>query len=106
MSLLEARARGQTGIESSAKHAEHDAPGWGELAQTVLRWYLRRHDRPFTFEEVRLWSELHDLPRPPELRAWGSVAQRALRDGVIRKTGAYRATAASNGSARALYVRA
>lgn len=105
-SMTGARAKADKGIESARRHAEDDRPGWGDTAQTVLRWFLRRHDQPFTIEEARLWSEAHDLPQPPELRAWGSVTQRALREGLIVKTGGYRATASSNGSVRALYRKA
>ena len=121
--LKSARQRADRGIESSRQHAEQDAPGWGEMALTMVRWFSKVKDRQYesslltgpvvgrnhyawTAEECRLWCAAHDLPDPPELRAWGSVIQRALREGLIVKTGGFRATASSNGSVRALYRKA
>lgn len=95
--------KGQIGMESAERHAGAE---WAELAQTVLRWFLRRHDQPFTMEQVRIWATAHDLPAPPDARAWGAVTRRALSEGLIVATGGYRATAASNGGLKALYRKA
>lgn len=121
--LQQARAAADKGINSSAQHAENDVPGWGDRALTMTRWFARikgpkccktpngyelvpDSSEPFTMEEVRIWATAHDLPSPPDARAWGSVTRRALSEGLIVATGGYRATAASNGAARATYRKA
>src|SRR5688500_4777024 len=117
--ILEARAKGQAGAEQAANNC---GPEWMEDAARALRWFAKfkarqwqgsanpihwvTEDPGWTIEEARLWATAHDLPEAKSLRAWGSVTQRALREGLIVKTGGFRATAASNGSVRALYRKA
>lgn len=116
--LQQARAAADKGINSSAQHAEQDVPGWGDMALTMVRWFAKVRakewekedpywvDPGWTMEECRIWATAHDLPAPPDARAWGAVTRRALSEKLIVPTGGYRATAASNGSVRALYRKA
>lgn len=65
-----------------------------ELRESRL---LRGH---FTVEELR--AELR-IPRPKELRAWGAVTVRAVREGLIEQTSEFRPAASSRGSMKPVY---
>lgn len=111
--LAVARAKGEAGALQAANNC---GPEWMESALTCVRWFAKvkeraswkcdgswAHSHDWTMEECRLWATAHDLPEAKSLRAWGAVTRRALSEGLIVPTGGYRATAASNGSVRALY---
>jgi hypothetical protein len=98
-----AREAAERGIQSSAQHAEDDRPGWGESALAWLRFHAEVSEGEFTMEQFRQMASMV-LPEPPDLRAWGSVTQKAIRQGIIRKTGGYAPAASSNGSPKPLYV--
>lgn len=91
------------GMASSANHAESDAPGWGERAYQAIKWSgpLSLSDG-FTMEEARNHVSWSGLDQPEELRAWGSVTQRLIRDGVIEPVG-YARAASSNSSWKRTY---
>jgi hypothetical protein len=100
-----ARTRRERGIVSSILHADDDAPGWADRAYAYLIRYAATQARAFTIEDFRLWALDHGLDEPPELRAFGGITQRAIRNGVIARVG-FAPTAASNGSHRGVYVAA
>lgn len=58
------------------------AEAWRAQAFELLVRYAKLHDR-FLIEDVRAWPEAVNLPPPHDNRAWGSVAMRALREGVV-----------------------
>lgn len=62
---------------------------WKEEAFYAFKQYAMQHSH-FTTEEVRAANP--DLPPPPDERAWGSIALRAKRDGVVVSAGWVRAT--------------
>jgi len=91
------------GMASSAEHAEQDAPGWGRMAYSYVRMSTHLHNMPeFTMEHARSYLFLLGLPEPAELRAWGSVTQKLIRDGIIEPVG-YAKAASSNGSVKRTY---
>lgn len=103
------QARRDQGIASSAQHAEQDVPGWGVYAILALdNWldFLKFNELKgsWTMEECRSFCHEQGLREPPDMRAWGSVTQKAIRQGIIRKTGQYAPAASSNGSLKPLYV--
>lgn len=98
------QARRDTGIASSANHAEQDVPGWGDTALVFLTQFAELKMVPWTMETCRAWCVWAGLPEPTELRAWGAVTQKAIRQGIIRKTGQYAPAASSNGSPKPLYI--
>lgn len=84
--LANARAAGQEGMERVARNAEKNAPGWGRLALIYLARYAVNRPRGelFTIEDVSdsyrtdgCFLQAHDM------RAWGSVAKKAKRLGLI-----------------------
>lgn len=95
---------GQEGMDSSAAHAEYDAPGWGDRAFASVRdrFIIFGRYTPFTMEEARQWAYALGLDHPAEERAWGSVTQRLVREGVIEPVG-YAPAKSSNGSPKRTY---
>lgn len=96
------RAR-DDGIASSAEHAEADAPGWQEMAMGWLRgWVYGAPDDPFTIEEFRLKMASIDAPQPPDLRSYGALTRRAIREKLIEPVG-YAPAISSNLSPKRTY---
>lgn len=62
--------------------------GWKEAAFAAFVDHARRH-KFFTTEEVRQSNP--NLSSPPDTRAWGVVARRAAKDGVVTSAGWTRA---------------
>ncbi len=92
-----ALAARDAGIQQAAEHAEEVNPNWGDRAFEVLRMYAaakRSSGATFTSEDVRNSILGAHLPQPPHLRAWGSVFQRAAKQGMIVKTGVTESRAA------------
>lgn len=93
---------GLPGIEAEVTQASALDPTWPERAFAALREYARtaaKARRLFTIEMAR-----SKCPAPPDgadLRAWGAITTRALREGVIERTGQF--ASAANGSRRVLY---
>lgn len=67
-------------------HAMADLAGnsagetWKQLAYDVFVAHAAAH-REFTTEDVRRANP--ELPTPPDNRAWGAIARRAMRDEII-----------------------
>ena len=101
----QADARRESGMQSSAAHANRVEPGWTEIAYAALLAYVARVDRPYHFTIDRARAAL-TVPPPPDLRAWGQVTQRAIKAGVIVPTGQFERAPSSNLSPKPLYRRA
>lgn len=100
--FADARAKGDLGMTRASDHAERETPGWAEDALAAVRRGVASISGEFTFERLRLLvqSEVDD---PPDLRAWGSVARRAAKLGIIRRTGRYAPRASGNLTPAMLY---
>lgn len=72
--------------------ADKAGEGWKEQAYAVFVNYAKNHET-FTTEEVR--QSANDLGSPPDARAWGQVALRAKREGVVQAVGWVRANSKS-----------
>lgn len=107
-SLQQARTAADKGIASSAEHAENDWPGWQEEALHYLSWYCRLMSRrtcnQFHIEAFRQWAAAKGLKQPSELRSYGALTQRAIREKVIAPTGLYARAVSSNLSPKMIYV--
>lgn len=64
---------------------------WQMIAYSNFIEYAVTHDC-FTTEQVR--SAYKDMPAPPDSRAWGAIALRAKRSGVVDSAGWVRAESA------------
>jgi hypothetical protein len=88
----EAEALRDIGMALSEQKANRDSDGWTERAMLcVARWCHANWDDPdrkFLIEEVRDWGEHWGFIDAPEnARAWGAVARRCAKEGIIRKAG-------------------
>jgi hypothetical protein len=81
----EGLAIGHAMAEVAADNAGED---WKGVAYEAFVNHAYKHDA-FTTEEVRRANP--DLPSPPDTRAWGAVARRAVKEGVVRSAGWTRA---------------
>jgi hypothetical protein len=68
--------------------AENAGAGWQDEAYDAFVRHANTHET-FTTEEVRLANT--NLPCPPDTRAWGAVARRAAREGIVQSVGWTRA---------------
>ena len=78
------RALRDVGIEQAAEHAERVEPDWKDTAYDAFCAVARKHGE-FTTEQARKLSR--HVPDPPDKRAWGHVAQRAVKAGIIERAG-------------------
>ena len=75
------------GMEAAAAHAERDTEGWNRMAYEAFVRYAHASKEPFMTEEVRWYAEALGVPEPPDNRAWGAVAMKARRAGLIVSLG-------------------
>ena len=65
---------------------------WKDSAFEAFKHYARTHSE-FTTEEARLAAT--EVASPPDIRAWGQIAIRAKREGIVVGIGWVRATSPS-----------
>ncbi|MEL6364282.1 MAG: hypothetical protein AAFR11_05530 [Pseudomonadota bacterium] len=97
-----AEARAVIGMTRASDHAERDEPGWNDRALSFLADFARTCSGAFLIERVREAFEGAGNPKPPDGRAWGHVARRAKRDGLIVNAG-YAPATSSNNSPKVLW---
>jgi hypothetical protein len=96
-------ARAKAGMTAAVEHADLVVQDWSEQAyEALLRVASQTGGVSFTIEELRL--RIAGLPAPPDRRAWGAVAQRAIRAGKLHKTGIYAPRASGNGTPTMTYT--
>lgn len=78
--------------DAAHEAAERKSPGWKEDAYHAFK-AVGRNLGSFTTEQVRALSP--EIRAPRDERAWGGVALRALRDGLIVPDGFVRAQSRS-----------
>lgn len=80
----------EAGMLQSITHADEVQPEWSNKAFNVFCDYVRHYSagKQFQSEDVRQWAYNSKKIEPaPSERAWGSVAQKVARQGLIRKIG-------------------
>lgn len=75
-----------SGILKAEINANRVNPGWSEQAYDYLKIFIRHRRTPFTIESFRASLKSY-LPDPPSLRAFGALAVRAKREGLIKRVG-------------------
>lgn len=74
------------GIKQAIEHADRAEPSWSDRALGYFMEYAATHAE-MTTEEVRQYAERCGLQTPTDRRAWGAVALRAMRTGIVRSGG-------------------
>jgi 5-methylcytosine-specific restriction endonuclease McrA len=73
------------GIRRAIRSANSKNPEWSEMAFNCLKEYIKTHNE-FMIEDVRMSSD-KIISDPPSKRAWGAIAVRGAKLGIIRKKG-------------------
>lgn len=81
---LTARQLGHEGAAIAANAAEWQIEDWKDRAYDAFLT-IASIGAPFTTEDVRVACP--DIPAPPDARAWGQVALRAKKAGVVKSVG-------------------
>jgi hypothetical protein len=74
----------ELGHEAAEQAADHAGEEWKELAYAAFLAFAAKVGT-FTTEDAR--ESATDVPEPPDKRAWGQVALRAKRAGIIKSIG-------------------
>lgn len=89
----------EIGHAKAEQAADHAGEEWKDLAFAAFATYAETNTR-FTTEDVR--NANSTLPPPPDGRAWGHVALRASRSGIVKSVG-QRRVASSHGMWKTLW---
>lgn len=100
-----AEVNANVGMTLAASHADRESDSWSDEALGLFRLYAVQHPEGFLTEDVRAWANKLGFAPPPDGRAWGYVARRASREGVVRSSG-YQKARSSNNSPKVLWRRA
>jgi hypothetical protein len=88
--FLDTREMAKAGMQAATDHADAEAPGWSRQAYEMFEQFAAEN-LEFMTEDVRVWAHKEGFPLPPDGRAWGSIAQRAVRERLVVRAG-YRTT--------------
>lgn len=100
---LKGSKRGAIAAQSAADAAERRSPGWMDAAFEAFVAFARLSgSTPFVTDDVRKAAG-SQVPPPPDGRAWGAVALRAKREGIVTSCG-YRKVDSQNGCPKTLWV--
>lgn len=81
---LDGAALRDGGMQKAEDHANAEIPGWSEEAREYLKRFLAQQGNvPFMSEYLSMWCHERGLPRPPHMRAWGSVISWARKNKLI-----------------------
>ncbi len=78
-------ARRDRGMAIASEAQEHDVPGWAARAYAAIVVVACHQPTVHVDDVLRIFRE-----QPAHFNAWGAVWQRAIRDGVISRTGMIR----------------
>lgn len=87
LEFFEGREARDAGMAKAAEHAEVVVPGWNDLAFDQFKEFLSNHPGEFMGEDFRAYCAMVDFPLPPHARAFGGVILRAVKAGIISRTG-------------------
>lgn len=74
------------GIQVATEHADKELSHWSDYAYDHFRAFVRRSTGPFMMEDFREYLGSR-LVEPPSLRAFGGIAVRARKAGLIKRAG-------------------
>lgn len=86
LDIFQARQARDKGMKRAVDHANRANVDWGDKVYALLKDFVRRYSGPFLFEDFRN-SIAGLVPEPPHKRAYGSVAAKAARLGLITRVG-------------------
>jgi len=102
--LFSASEKGHAAAKAAAARADREIDDWTQKAVALFATFAKITPSPFLTEEARQYAESHGLSSPPDGRAWGHVAKKCQRAGVVTSAG-FGAAKSSNGSPKVLWKR-
>lgn len=89
LDIFAARSSRDEGINKAKDSAERNEPGWNERAYEMFKEWLSGWPSgyKFTIEQFRQVAQIRGLSDPPHARAFGSIAVRAKKEGLIKSNG-------------------
>ena len=89
LNILEAIRERDKGILQSLSNADAKIPDWSERAWKMFTEWLEGWPKGYKFqiEGFRKVAQIRGLPDPPTARAFGSLAVRAKREGLVKSNG-------------------
>jgi hypothetical protein len=102
--LFSASEKGHAAAKAAAARADREIDDWTQKAVALFAEYASKAPSSFLTEEARQFAESHGLSVPPDGRAWGHVAKKCQRAGVVTSAG-FGAAKSSNGSPKVLWKR-
>jgi hypothetical protein len=94
--------KGHAAAQASAERADREIDDWTLRAVAMFAEFAKKAQAPFLTEEARVFAESYGLPSAPDGRAWGHIAKRCQKDGLIVSAG-FAAAKSSNGSPKVLW---
>jgi len=83
-----AQRRRDRGIALAADAQDRTTPGWGDYAYDTIKLVAQRQATVHVDDVLRIFNV-----RPAHPNCWGAPWQRAIKDGVIARTGTVRPSA-------------
>ena len=102
--LFSASEKGHAAAKAAAARADREIDEWTDKAVALFAEYAGKAPSSFLTEEARQFAESRGLSSPPDGRAWGHVAKKCQRAGVVTSAG-FGAAKSSNGSPKVLWKR-
>ena len=88
LSIDFARAERDEAMQRAVDAADGRVPKWSEVAYQYVRLYAQRNrGKQFIGRAITQAAKAYGLESPASEKAWGSVIQRAVREGVLMKIG-------------------
>jgi hypothetical protein len=84
--LFTAEQMRDMGIKRASDHADSQIEDWSNTAYEFFIQFARAN-KTFTTEDARIAAESNGLLTPPDKRAWGAVAVKAIKTGLIIRNG-------------------
>jgi hypothetical protein len=100
--LFSASEKGHAAAKAAAARADREIDEWTDKAVALFATFAKITPSPFLTEEARQFAESRGLSSPPDGRAWGHVAKKCQRAGVVTSAG-FGAAKSSNGSPKVLW---
>ena len=100
--LFSPSEKGHAAAKAAADRADRHIEEWTAKAVALFAEYANKTIFPFLTEDARQYAESRGLAEPPDSRAWGHVARRCKKAGIITAVG-FAPARSSNGSAKVLW---
>lgn len=75
------------GMEAAKDHANAQINGWDKMAFDYFCSFARNCGRKFLTEEVVSAASTESNLATPDTRAWGAIAMKAKRNGIVASDG-------------------